>query len=1647
MIRYLIVLLITTLMSGYAGFGKANYHGSQAYNYASGSSASVNVATGSFRFSYPLVNMAGVHEPFTINLTYHFNASGNFGLPKGWRFDLDHVDQRTVHLAGQQWLIDPLWHDNTFFASGLKYYNQHGNSFHYEGEAQKIPVNNSAFYARHRAVKEPADYLYYRYKSMHKDGSVKYFSQQGLLVLQKDRFGNQITIEYEQPATSAKDARLAAMVDNYGNRYTFNYEPGVIIVRFPDGRTQQVYIKPQGISSIINPLGQHYEFTYIQRNGYELLRTLQSPSGLMTELSYGTIPFIDADGNGSLPVVTRLKKVDLASNNIHHETYYHFSQDNNYTGYPLYAMSRSGDSLIDSNDQNYRYVVEVEQVDNSSAEPLLHHKTYTYNFLHLPVEIRTMKNGRNFLKTHYNYAISPFKYNRSTNYDKPLSIVHATWHEASGQFIPSNRTDHAYDLFGNRTLLSHWVYHRTENRWRQLRKVDYEYFTQHYSLLYAITDQDLTSGQTVKKKYQLSSTRKNHSAKMIYGNNKASLWLPWKQINYCYDDLGRKTLTQLKWLAKGRPGVQKTFKKTHYHFDPHSKVLTTRHESSLGNITQALVDTRNQQLLAHITALGERTEYRYNALGQRIEQQDPQGNVHKFAHYTYASDGLNATVSETPLGFKRRRQRDASGRIIREEALVNNQYQTLSAKEYNGFDKIIRLTNRFGFLTSYQYDDQMRLTERRDPWNNKTRIVYDDDNMTQNTFVNGHKQKIVKRVPWLLQTHTISYPMTHAVDAVAVEKRMTRNSLGQVIKAESALLDTQFSKRHAVIANTYHYDLSRNKINIATQGDGGLSLTKEQTYDLFNNLYTFTKHQNDNGRTNTHQGYRYVYNSDNQLARVFTASPQRLVTLHRYDKNGREIQRELADGRIIENQYNANGLLQLSRWQRRGKPYQKTHDYDADNRLIRLCDSENQQQHYQYDPRGLLTAVTYPDNHQQTYEYDHSGRLVRQKNVGNRVITYRFDKNDRGNLSAINNDRHEIRFTYGVDDNGINGRLLKIQRTIDGAGTTEEKQAYDAYGRLARSEITANQSPVLSRAYRYLPRGEIIQHTKKTYRDQQPITATTTYHYDALKRLTKETQQQVSAAGAHTREIRYQYDGNNNLINEQRHATGAAAQTIQRHYDSRDQLINITENGVDSAISHDSNGRIVNDHLGNTYQYDDVGLLMSARDAKNNRVVAFDYRPDGLLSRVSSDRGGQHFYYDRNLRVQTVFKDRQWHDFIQQGNQFLGTLTGASGEHVFVSNQSSGARLRMNKNGKQSSSVYFYEGYGQSENAGDDTDSPCTDFLWNQEFKDKTTGVVYLRHRFYHPQLRRFMTRDEAKVDNRYVYARANPIDFIDPMGRSAQYASYVGGFVFALLSIIGGLLFIPTEGASLSLSYIGSALGVASGVTGTVAGTSLIASQLLMDYGNPNIGKGLEYFGYAIGALAGIEVIAATAIKASIKLSSVLATTVETELTTERLTGEVVESSSDLTTPVNSSKVKMVRGKAFSTISQSNRLLLNQFVASGEHEPVDVYSQTINSEVKISSIDTSDTSSLDEPDMNVIANNHPALTMAVMRTNEYNELTTITATQPFSEHMNGQSSISNVISWDSGALPHNFNFPQSSGINSEGLARSMFSDHSIVNQ
>ena len=1147
-------------------------------------------------------------------------------------------------------------------------------------------------------------------------------------------------------------------------------------------------------------------------------------------------------------MVAAYKQLDSADDKTHHETQYDYISGSNYTGYPLYTMSDVTDSLMDSNDQNYHYSVAVKQIDSTTSQ--VHEKIYRYNYLHLPVDIRILKTHKEFLKTEFTYAISPFKYSRSTNYDKPASMVHSLWSEQHGQHIPSHRIDRGYDLFGNKTTESHWSYHRPGQYWRQLTGLSAKYYTGHFSLLAEKIHTDHTSGQAIKTEYQLSPTNKNHRTRLTYASegDNLSLWHPWKKERLCHDDLGRVTLRQLQWAAKGRPGIQQTVTRHRYLFDKTSALLTTQHISHLGNITERLMDTRNAQVLARISALGEKTAYRYNDLGQLTEHIDPEGNTHSIEHYTFDQDGINAKVIKTPLGFKKRHIMDASNRTTAVEDWIDDHFHKISEHQYDAFGQVVRSKNRFGQPVTYQYDDLLRLTKHTDPWLNKTEIVYNDEALATDVLFNGNKQQRLQKTPWSLTTTATHYPAPGAT-MMAVQITTTKNGFGKPISKEEALLDLQSTAKHPRSKETYAYDPQFNKTRIETRSFDGLTLTKDIVYDLFNNPYHHVKKQNDNGKITTHRGYQHIYNADNQLERTISPpleSGKSLITHHRYDPNGREIQRQLPDGKTINYQYNPSGLLQSAHWQRHNKTFRVDHHYDADGHLTQISDTDGQQQHYQYDLRGNLTRRIYPDNRQQTYAYDQAGRLTEQKNVGNRVLTYHYDDKDRGKLSAITSDAHEVRFTYGTDDNGHQGRLVGIERNMAGSEKTRETFHYDSYGRVKCAQVTgAATQPLVTRAYQYSPRGELNQQTTITQTpDNRRETHTISYDYDGLFRLVKETHR---PHGAGT--IRYQYDGNNNLITEHRSDT-----TIHRHYNAGDQLIRINKvnrNAPDEQlhIRHDDNGRMVVDHLGQQYDYDDKGVLLAVRDANGKPLASFHYLPDGILGHIHNGNKRQSFYYHNNGQVQTVIKNGKLHDYIRYSNKFLGALTEGGTEQLFISNQSTGARLNVDKKGKKSANFYDYEGYGEGYEQGSSAmgadDSSSSDFLWNQEFRDKATGLVYLRHRFYHPDLRRFTTRDTKSLDNRYAYAVANPIAFTDPSGRNAKF---IAGTLTLLLSISTLVFFIPSAGSSIAVEAGAGFLGC---FTGIVSSLFMFSSQAVLDNRHPSLAAGLLYTGYALSGLA----------------------------------------------------------------------------------------------------------------------------------------------------------------------------------------------------
>ena len=1417
----------------YSSFGVSAYKGSQAYNQINPFRASVNTATGTFRFSYPLVKAVGIHHPLQVNLTYRFNSSGMFGLPRGWELDVDYIEQNTAVINGQEWLIDSLWHDEHLFSSGLKYFNQHGTWFKDEGEERAI---------------EPG--LLYRYKTHHKDGSENYFSQLGLLVLKKDRFGNRIAIEYEEPVHRIDKARLAAITDNYGHRYTFIYEPGSLIVRYPDGNEQHVYMNDKGVSSIVNPMQQRYDFSYYKDRSYPLIKTMHTPLGLVSVLSYGEIPFISQQGEGTLPVVTHFKQYAVETGKTLYEAFYDFGSSGNYTGYPLYNLSKSSDGLVDSNDQNYRYKVTVKQSDGDPDQPVFHHKVYEYNFLHLPMEVRTLKDSNNSHKVEYTYDIEPFRYSRSTNYDKPTSQINSLWSEQASRYIPLARSNDSYDLFGNKTREEHFVYHRGENNWRHLRTLEHKYYTDSYSLLAETIDHDLLSKKATKTHYLLSPSKKTHHTQTTLF--KGSVWQPWQQIEYRYDDFGRETFSELKWLARGMPGVQKTHKKTRYHFDKKTGLLTTEHENSLGHVTTRLSDTRNDQLLSQTSALGEKTTYRYNKLNQLIESTEPDGNVYKTEHYTYAQDGLNAMVSISPLGLKQRMQIDPLGRKTTEEYQLNGNYQLLDEKIYNAFGKVALHKNQFGQQTRYQYDGLLRIKEKQDPWLNKITFQYNDEALEQRMFLNNRQYKKIKVTPWLLTTYTTHYPLS---DGAVVENKVEKNSFGLVLSEESALRDSDTACRHSVVKNTYEYDPSHNKSLIETTGFDGVSQRKYSKYDLFNNLHTLIKQQNDNGKTYCHRGYQYFYNSDNKLARIVSPEAQ-LEEQFRYDANGRLIEHKLPDGHRIKKTYNNIGLLSSTAFTRKDKPYKVESHYDADGRLTQLEDSSGQKQSYQYDQRGNLTQLTYPDKRQQKYTYDPVNRITKQENVGNTAITYQYE--EHGKLASIHSGPNQVRFNYGKDDNDINGQLLGIERDSL-VGNSTERLGYGAFGRVTQTTVHGeNGALVLSNKYEFLPRGELVKQTTQTAQSPAQVIG---YQYDSLKRLTKESHHPSDTLNS----VLYEYDGNNNLVKEQRLAKGGKAETIQRRYNMLDQLVRVERDNDIAALQHNSNGHIVVDHQGRKYQYDDLGLLESVTDAGGKELVSFEYLPDGLLGHLSSARGREYFYYDLNKRTLSVFKNQQHYDFIRHNGKSLMTLTAgkSNGEQLFLTNQSTGARLHVDEKGKASSTVYTYEGYGRPITEAGHSES---NFLWNQELRESATGLVYLKNRFYHPELKRFISRDHRKVENRYSYAHANPVTFIDPMGSSTEGFMRVLGGVFMLLigAVMVGvtikLISMAIAGPSL-LAVVGGIVvgGVAAGII--LQGVNYIGTQIAMDYGSSSLSSTLKKYygntgllGYEIDRLRGVS-------------------------------------------------------------------------------------------------------------------------------------------------------------------------------------------------
>jgi len=77
-------------------------------------------------------------------------------------------------------------------------------------------------------------------------------------------------------------------------------------------------------------------------------------------------------------------------------------------------------------------------------------------------------------------------------------------------------------------------------------------------------------------------------------------------------------------------------------------------------------------------------------------------------------------------------------------------------------------------------------------------------------------------------------------------------------------------------------------------------------------------------------------------------------------------------------------------------------------------------------------------------------------------------------------------------------------------------------------------------------------------------------------------------------------------------------------------------------------------------------------------------------------------------------------------------------------------------------------------------------YLFTGKQRDNETGNYYLRARYYSPSMARFLSRDsydgtpaDPLSQNRYLYARGNPVVYVDPSGH------FFGGFLLSSINIL----------------------------------------------------------------------------------------------------------------------------------------------------------------------------------------------------------------------------------------------------------------------
>jgi len=524
-------------------------------------------------------------------------------------------------------------------------------------------------------------------------------------------------------------------------------------------------------------------------------------------------------------------------------------------------------------------------------------------------------------------------------------------------------------------------------------------------------------------------------------------------------------------------------------------------------------------------------------------------------------------------------------------------------------------------------------------------------------------------------------------------------------------------------------------------------------------------------------------------------------------------------------------------------PAGNTVDYthNAFGEQTALNNRRSQTYQFTFDANGNPLATVTPLGHTTTRAYNDLGQVESVGEASGQTTTFVYD--DAGRVESQTDPAGTI--TTSFDDNGNPLTVTEggdvLTRTFD------EMDRVATYTDAAGNQIAYQRDLNGNLTQITYPGGETVTYTYDAHDRLKTVSdwsgRTTTYTWDAAGRLigisrpngTSRVNEYTDAddldrfyeygPGQSTLHAyaRFGYDLDSRI--DWRYRLPQPREVNLPNFDATYDIDNRVATWNGAPVTHDADGNMTSGPLpgeadfvsynfdarnrltavnGTSYQYDAEGNRIAKTTAEGTTSYVIDPHGDALprvLVRTKPDGSTTRYIYGIGLLYEVDESDvATYYHFDQSGSTIAMTDTSGS-----VTDR------------------VEYSSFGAITHREGTTDTP---YLYAGQFgiQAEANGLLYMRARYYSPQLQRFINGDPARFDgglNWYAYANNSPLMYVDPDGEVPILAAVLVGAAIGALVDSGITTFMDVrsgEGLDLANTFRSAFRGAITGAISTIA-------------------------------------------------------------------------------------------------------------------------------------------------------------------------------------------------------------------------------------